>query len=82
MKYYDVTYESPSKIIGIHHAVDAESVIEAASKSPEMLSYGTPWKPEEWTVLAVVPTPKDNEPVDDPSKLKKSSFWFRLKNLF
>lgn len=63
MKHYDVEYISPSGIQGTHTAVDAESVIHAAQLSPVMLSYGTPWKPEEWEVISVIPTPKKNLPM-------------------
>jgi len=63
MNYYDVEYISPVGISGLHTAVTAESVVEAAQKSPVMLSYGTPWRPEEWTVISVVPTPKENLPM-------------------
>jgi len=62
MNYYDVEFISPVGNYGKHTAVDAESVLEAVQKSPLMLSYGTPWKPEEWTVISVVPSPKENLP--------------------
>jgi hypothetical protein len=89
MKYYDVDYISPAGNSGIHTAVEAESVIEAATKSPIMLSYGTPWRPEQWTVIAVIPTPKHNMPMSPEehkefmrqqnSIVKRILRFFRLK---
>jgi hypothetical protein len=52
--YFDVTYKSPSGIIGTHNAVEAQNEFEASRISPVMLSYGTPWQPEEFTVITVV----------------------------
>jgi|AJXC01.1.fsa_nt_gi hypothetical protein len=49
--YFDVTYKSPSGTIGTHNAVEALNKFEASCISPVMLSYGTPWTPEEFTVL-------------------------------
>lgn len=54
MPYYDITYKSPAGSIGIHYAVEAVSEDVAASKSSEMLCYGTAWKPQHFTVIRVV----------------------------
>ena len=51
MKYFDVTYKSPVGNTGTHNAVEALNEFEASRISPVMLSYGTPWKPEEFTVI-------------------------------
>jgi hypothetical protein len=50
-QYFDITYKSPSGTIGTHIAVEALNEFEASRISPVMLSYGTPWSPEEFTVL-------------------------------
>ena len=52
-QYFDVTYKSPKGTIGTHNAVKALNEFEASRISPVMLSYGTPWKPEEFTVMGV-----------------------------
>lgn len=56
MDYYDVIYKSPAGYQGIHNAVEAENEFDAAKISPIMLCYGTPWSPEEFTVLRVQPS--------------------------
>ena len=66
MQHWDVTYQSPVGITGIHYAVQAETAQEAAKTSPVMLSYGTPWTPEQFVVLTVrfsnnVPTEQSND---------------------
>jgi hypothetical protein len=63
MNYYDVKYISPAGNEGLHTAFLAKSEVEAKQQSPIWLSYGTPWKPEEWTVISVVATPKENLPL-------------------
>ena len=63
MNHYNVEYISPVGNSGQHIAFPANTVIEAAQQSPVWLSYGTPWKPEEWTVISVVPTPKESLPM-------------------
>ena len=51
--YFDVKYKSPAGNIGTHVAVEAESIEDATEISPVMLAYGTPWQPEDFTVLHV-----------------------------
>lgn len=51
--YYDIKYKSPAGNVGTHIAVEADTEEDAVKLSPIMLSYGTPWKPEEFTVLEV-----------------------------
>lgn len=51
--YYDVKYKSPAGIVGTHVAVEADTEEDAGKISPVMLSYGTPWKPEEFIVLLI-----------------------------
>jgi hypothetical protein len=52
-RYFDIAYKSPAGITGTHIAVEASNEFEASRVSPVMLSYGTPWEPEEFTVLSV-----------------------------
>lgn len=59
--YFDVKYKSPVGNIGTHVAVEADTMEEAEKLSPIMLSYGTPWKPEEFTVLEVIES--QNKPI-------------------
>lgn len=58
MKYWDITYITPAGIQGTHYAVQAESLTEAIRLTPEMLSYGTPWKPEQFIVVNGEPCEK------------------------
>ena len=67
--FYDVTYKSPKGNIGTHYKVEASSVEEVSKISPIMLCYGTPFKPEEFTVLAVVP---HQEVLKDTKLLKEN----------
>ena len=50
-QYFDITYRSPRGTIGTQIAVEALNKFEASRLSPVMLSYGTPWTTEEFTVL-------------------------------
>jgi len=52
--YYDVKYKGPSGSIGTHYAVEEESVEKVSERSKIMLCFGTPFKPEDFTVLSVV----------------------------
>jgi hypothetical protein len=61
-QYYDVTYRTPSGATGTHCAVQANDLIDAVMRCPIMLSFGTPWHPSEFQVLAVVPTQPENWP--------------------
>lgn len=54
-KYWDITYITPVSIQGTHYAVEGETVEEALEKTPVMLSYGTPWRPDEFKAVAGVP---------------------------
>jgi hypothetical protein len=55
-KYYDIKFISPSGHMGEHAALEAISSEEAAVMSPIILSSNTPWEPEEFKVLEVVPS--------------------------
>lgn len=63
--YWDITYITPVGIQGTHFAVEAETLEEAMKKCPVMLSYGTPWSPEEFT--AVSGCVSTNVPVKTPA---------------
>lgn len=54
-KYWDITYITPVGIHGTHYAVEGETVEEALEKTPVMLSYGTPWRPDEFKAVSGVP---------------------------
>jgi hypothetical protein len=53
IKYFDVTYRTPSGELGEHRAVKAETKWDAAKLSACMLCYGTNYTPEQFTVLKV-----------------------------
>ena len=54
MAFYDVTYLNPIGIQGIHYAVEAASKEEAEKLSPVMLSYNSPFTPDQFKVISVV----------------------------
>lgn len=53
MPYYDVEYISPIGNTGTHVAVESVNKYEAARISPVMLSLGTPWSPDKWSIVSV-----------------------------
>lgn len=59
--YFDVKYKSPSGNFGTHIAVEADTSEKAKKLSPVMLSYGTPWSPEEFIILEVIES--QNKPI-------------------
>jgi len=61
--YYDVTYRTPAGNMGTHVAMQANSVADAVTRTPIMLSFSTQWHPSEFTVLSIIPTPVENRPV-------------------
>jgi hypothetical protein len=53
--YWDITYITPTGIQGTHFAVEGDTVEEALQKTPVMLSYGTPWTPDQFQAVSGVP---------------------------
>lgn len=66
LNYYDVEYISPAGYAGTHKALQASSVVEAATISPEMLCYSTDYVPSQFTVVAVNPTKDSDKPIQTP----------------
>ncbi len=54
-QYWDITYITPVGIQGTHFAVEGDTVEEALEKTPHMLSYGTPWTPDQFTAVSGIP---------------------------
>lgn len=61
--FYDVEYRGPNGSLGTHYAVEANSIIEVAKRSLVMLCYGTPFTPEDFTVLSA--NPSSNIPIKE-----------------
>ena len=84
--HYDVEYISPSGFPGKHIAVIAKNAVEAGQKSMADLSFGSPWKPEDFTIVSVVPSPKENLPMTpeeiEQFNIKQNSILNRLKRIF
>ena len=67
INYYDIKYKSAVGNIGMHIAVAAASPEAAAIISPIELTYGTPWKPEDFTVLEIKES--KNKPITEEEQL-------------
>lgn len=72
MFYFDVKYISPIGNPGVHCALKAENKYEAARVSPVLLSYGTPWTPDQFSIVSV------NLAAELPAQEKKVSILSRL----
>lgn len=66
MTYYDLTYRSPMGVVGTHYALLAEDPESAAKESARQLAYGTPWTPEEFTILEVKESTHIPELIGEP----------------
>jgi hypothetical protein len=60
---FNVLYQTPTGNTGIHVAVKANSIEDVIKRTPIMLSYGTQWKPSEFKILGIIPTPINDLPL-------------------
>ena len=72
MFYFDVKYTSPVGNHGVHCALKAQNKYEAARISPVLLSFGTPWTPDQFNIVSV------NLAAELPAHKKKVSILSRL----
>jgi hypothetical protein len=60
--YYDVYYFTQNGYPGLMTAMKANSVHDASIRTSVMLTWGTTYSPEVFSVYKVIPTPKENLP--------------------
>lgn len=54
--YFDVVYKTPPGHVGTHYAVKAQDLRHALEVSLIALSIGSPWAPEEFTLISAGPS--------------------------
>lgn len=60
--YFNVELISPSGAPETHVAVVADSLEEAIRLSPILLTANSPYKPDDYKVIAAYPTPPEQQP--------------------
>lgn len=60
--YFNVELISPSGAPETHVAVVARDIAEAMHISPIMLTASSPYKPDDYKVIAAYPTPPEQQP--------------------